>query len=125
MTEEKKNDLRHWLQRAQETLTEARTLKEAGLFIGTVNRLYYACFYAASALLETRGLTSLKHSGIISLLHQHFVKTAWFQMSTKNSIAICSTRAKAAIMIAIPLLLLKAPKRSSNQQPSLLIQYRG
>ncbi len=74
MTEEKKQDLRQRLHRAQETLTEARTLKEAGLYIGTVNRLYYACFYAASALLETRGLTSSKHSGIIALLHQHFVK---------------------------------------------------
>ncbi|MEK7727515.1 MAG: HEPN domain-containing protein [candidate division KSB1 bacterium] len=74
MTEEKKQDLRQWLHRAQETLTEARTLKDAGLYIGTANRLYYACFYAASALLETRGLNSSKHSGIIALLNQHFVK---------------------------------------------------
>ncbi len=74
MTEEKKQDLRQWLHRAQETLTEARTLKDAGLFIGTANRLYYACFYAASALLETRGLHSSKHSGVIALLNRHFVK---------------------------------------------------
>ena len=75
MTEEKKQDLRQRLHRAQETLTEARTLKDSGLYIGTVNRLYYASFYAVSALLETRGLTSSKHAGIIALLNQHFVKT--------------------------------------------------
>lgn len=75
MTEERKQDLRQRLHRAQETLTEARTLKDSGLYIGTVNRLYYASFYAVSALLETRGLTSSKHSGIIALLNQHLVKT--------------------------------------------------
>lgn len=75
MTEEKKKDLRQWLHRAQETLLEARTLKDAGLYIGTANRLYYACFYVASALLETHGMTSSKHSGDIALLNQHFVKT--------------------------------------------------
>lgn len=39
-----------------------------------MNRLYYACFYAATALLAQRGLASSKHAGVRSLLHQHFVK---------------------------------------------------
>jgi uncharacterized protein (UPF0332 family) len=40
-----------------------------------VNRLYYACFYAVSALLAQEGLSSSKHSGVRSLFNQHFVKT--------------------------------------------------
>ena len=39
-----------------------------------MNRLYYACFYAATALLADQGLASSKHAGARSLLHQHFVK---------------------------------------------------
>lgn len=40
-----------------------------------VNRLYYACFYAVSALLLLKGASSAKHSGTRSLFHQMFVKT--------------------------------------------------
>jgi uncharacterized protein (UPF0332 family) len=40
-----------------------------------VNRLYYACFYAVSALLLTKGLTATRHSGLRTLFHQHVVRT--------------------------------------------------
>jgi uncharacterized protein (UPF0332 family) len=40
-----------------------------------VNRLYYACFYAVSALLLTRGLSTSKHGYLRSLLHREFIKT--------------------------------------------------
>ncbi len=37
--------------------------------------LYYACFHAASALLLSRGFSSSKHTGVRSLLNEHFRKT--------------------------------------------------
>jgi uncharacterized protein (UPF0332 family) len=40
-----------------------------------VNRLYYACFYAVSALLLRHGFSSSKHTGVRSLFNRHFVKT--------------------------------------------------
>ncbi len=40
-----------------------------------VSRGYYAMFYAASALLLSRGFTSRKHSGILSAFGEQFVKT--------------------------------------------------
>jgi len=40
-----------------------------------VNRAYYAIFYAANALLATKGLERSKHSGVIAAFRQHFVKT--------------------------------------------------
>ena len=40
-----------------------------------MNRLYYACFYAVSALLIQQGLSSSKHTGIRSLFNRHYVKT--------------------------------------------------
>lgn len=64
----------HRLDRAEEALQEAELLLEAGHYNATVNRTYYACFYAVSALLLTENLSSSKHSGIRSLFSQHWVK---------------------------------------------------
>ena len=63
------------LQRARETLADARILADAGRWNPCVNRLYYACFYAVSALLIQEGLSSTKHTGLRSLFNRHFVKT--------------------------------------------------
>jgi uncharacterized protein (UPF0332 family) len=63
------------LERARESLEEAGLLLEQGHTNTFVNRLYYACFYAVSALLLTRGLSSAKHSGVRSIFHQNFIKT--------------------------------------------------
>jgi len=73
MTEKQKQAITQRLKRARETLAEAEILEEAHHFVGTVNRLYYACFYAVNALLEIKGLKSSKHSGVIALFNQHFV----------------------------------------------------
>ena len=48
---------------------------EKGLLVPAVNRLYYACFYAVSALLYTAGLASSRHSGVMALFEKQFVKT--------------------------------------------------
>ena len=63
------------LQRARETLADARILADACRWNPCVNRLYYACFYAVSALLIQEGLSSAKHTGLRSLFNRHFVKT--------------------------------------------------
>ncbi len=60
--------------RAKETLSETSLLLDAGHLNGAVNRLYYAAFYAARAILATKGLDSSKHSGVISLFNREFVK---------------------------------------------------
>jgi uncharacterized protein (UPF0332 family) len=67
--------VRHRLQRASNALAEARLLAEHGHTNACVNRLYYACFYAVSALLQSRGLSASKHTGVRSLFGRHFVKT--------------------------------------------------
>ena len=66
------------LERAWESLAEARILREGEHWNATVNRPYNACFYAVSALLLRGGFSSSKHSGIRALFSQHFVKTARF-----------------------------------------------
>jgi uncharacterized protein (UPF0332 family) len=62
--------------RAKETLAEAELLLQSGYRFGAINRLYYACFYAVSALLLSEGMSSSKHTGAISLFDQHWIKPA-------------------------------------------------
>jgi uncharacterized protein (UPF0332 family) len=63
------------MQRAREALGEADLLIGALRWRGALNRLYYAAFYAARAVLATRDLDSSRHSGVIALFQQHFVKS--------------------------------------------------
>ena len=62
------------IKRALETLEDARVLAQSSRWNACVNRLYYACFYAVSALLLQKGLSSSKHTGVRSLFNQHYVK---------------------------------------------------
>lgn len=78
MTHPNEDVIRFRLQRARETLDEARIMAQTEHWNGCVNRLYYACFYAVNAILLTKGLSSSKHSGVRSFFSLHFVKTGIF-----------------------------------------------
>ena len=75
MIEKSKIDLsRYRFQDAEEKLESATILLREKHFKDSLSRSYYAMFSAVRALLALRGLDSRKHSGIISLFNQHFVK---------------------------------------------------
>ena len=59
--------------KARNTVLQAETLFNIQQYIGAVNRAYYAMFYAALAILMTKGLGTSKHAGVISLLDKEFV----------------------------------------------------
>lgn len=64
-----------YLARARQALETGKLVLEHGDYIAAVNRAYYAIFYAANAMLATKGLERSKHSGVIAVFRQHFVKT--------------------------------------------------
>jgi uncharacterized protein (UPF0332 family) len=66
--------IRYRLERARETLVEADLMAQSGHWNGCVNRLYYACFYAVTALLLRHDLSAGKHAGVRSLFNRHFVR---------------------------------------------------
>jgi len=66
------------LKRAQEALDDAESDLEQERLNSAANRVYYATFYAATALLATRDLSSSRHSGVIGLFYRHFVQTGDF-----------------------------------------------
>lgn len=67
--------IQYRLERAHEGLDEAAILWKTEHYNSYVSRLYYACFYAVSALLLQNGLASSTHSGTQNLFAQHFVKS--------------------------------------------------
>lgn len=66
---------KHRLQRANEHYKSAELLLNSGFYHDSLGRSYYAMFAAARALLACQNLDSKKHSGVISLFNQNFVKT--------------------------------------------------
>jgi uncharacterized protein (UPF0332 family) len=65
----------HWKRKAHEALASALREHAAGDLDLAVNRIYYACFYAACAALLSEGRSFVKHAGVRSAIHQYFVKT--------------------------------------------------
>lgn len=62
------------LQRAFETLEEADYNAQGGYFNAAVNRLYYACYYSASALMNKYGLDTSTHNGIKAMIGLKFIR---------------------------------------------------
>jgi uncharacterized protein (UPF0332 family) len=63
------------LKKARQSLKTARLDLEAGDTDASVNRSYYAAFYAAWAMFEAAGVDKpKKHSGMISEFGRRFVK---------------------------------------------------
>jgi uncharacterized protein (UPF0332 family) len=74
--EEREAIVRLRMDRANETYSEvAAILIKNAMWRTAANRLYYACFYAAGALLMHDGHQAQTHGGVISLLGWHYVKT--------------------------------------------------
>ena len=78
MSDSKQQFVLYRIERAREALDDAGFLLQSGRLTGASNRVYYAMFYAASALLATRDLSASRHSGVIALFNDHFVKTGLF-----------------------------------------------
>jgi hypothetical protein len=69
-----KEVVRYWFEKAADALAAAGDELKAGRLSFSVNRIYYACFYAASAILLQKGLKFKKHSGVRAAFHKHLVK---------------------------------------------------
>lgn len=67
--------LHYWFNKSQDSLDAAQDEMKAGRLSFSVNRIYYACFYAVSAILLQERLDFKKHSGVRAAFHQHLVKS--------------------------------------------------
>ena len=70
--------MRYRLEQAEEALAAARLLLREGSLRASVNRSYYAMFYAILALLASRKEETSKHSGAIALFDRLYVHAGVF-----------------------------------------------
>jgi uncharacterized protein (UPF0332 family) len=73
--EERKSIVTYRIDNAQNTLAEVLDHCERGFYNTAINRMYYACFYAASALLVANHIEAKSHEGVRQMLGKHFVLT--------------------------------------------------
>ncbi len=73
MTDEERNAIvRYRMDNASGTLREVLDHCESGYYNTAVNRIYYACYYAESALLIANGFAVKSHDGVRQMLGKEF-----------------------------------------------------
>lgn len=61
------------LEKAKQSLKEAKAIARLGYWNLVGNRLYYTVYYASSALILDKGFKAKTHSGIIALIGEKFI----------------------------------------------------
>jgi len=67
--------IEHRLNRAKETLEEAKLSIDNERLLLAANRIYYAVFYAVSALGLKNDFATSKHAQLLSWFNKNFIKT--------------------------------------------------
>lgn len=63
------------MEKAHNTMEQVKNIVSLGYWDMIANRLYYAAYYAVSALLLQDGYSVQTHQGIIQMLGLHYIKT--------------------------------------------------
>ena len=75
MTIENREDyIKYRFYRAKESYEDALILAEKGKWNSTINRPYYACYYAVVSLLLKNNIETRSHDGARTQFGKHFVK---------------------------------------------------
>ncbi len=84
MTKDQNDYINYRIQRASETLNDAKLLADNGRWNSCINRLYYANFYAVSALLYYQSIETKTHKGVRIKFMSEFIKTGLFDKDFGN-----------------------------------------
>ena len=80
----------------QEALVDAKLMFDNGRYKNTLNRAYYAIFYAIRAVNALSDFDSSKHSGVIAFFNQHYVKEGIFPKEASKIIKLASENRERA-----------------------------
>ncbi len=75
---EKEQAVRLKLKKARALMSEVEIQLQNKFYATAINRIYYSCFHATKALLLTKDLAPKTHSGVVAMLHRHFVSQNLF-----------------------------------------------
>ncbi len=69
---------------ARQALREAQVMIDNCFWNAALNRMYYACYYAASGLMVKNDIEAKSHSGIRQMLGLHFIRTGKLSVDAGN-----------------------------------------
>ena len=75
------------IERAYGSLKEARLMAQGEFYNAAINRLYYACYYMAVALLLKHNISAQTHSGVKTMLGMHFTSKGKLSISASKIFA--------------------------------------
>lgn len=75
-----REEIQLYLDRAKRDLRAVEVNIQNELYNVAISRAYYAMFYAATALLQSKGIERKKHAGVISAFGEYFVKTGLIEV---------------------------------------------
>ncbi len=79
MNEDKHKIISYRIDRATQSIKDAKILFKNESLNSCINRIYYALFYVISALLLRDGVTPSKHTGVKSIFFKNYIKTNVFE----------------------------------------------
>ncbi len=83
------------LQQAKETLKEAEILADEQHWRGSINRAYYAMFYAILALTIVKGFSTSKHAGVLAFFDREYIKPGILPKSLSKQLHLAFERRQA------------------------------
>ena len=72
--QERYDIVRYRIECAEKTLGEIDSLLTLKYYNNAANRMYYACYYAVSALLIAYGIITKSHDGVKQMFGMHFIR---------------------------------------------------
>ena len=66
--------IKYRIDRSLETFKEAKAMIDNEFWNASVNRIYYSCYYAVSAILLKKSVETNSHKGIRQMFGLHFVQ---------------------------------------------------
>lgn len=66
--------IKYRIEKSDQAYNDALILARSGSWNGSINRLYYACYYLVSALTLKDGIETKTHSGLRNQLNLHYIK---------------------------------------------------
>lgn len=79
--EEREAIVDYRLEKSEKTLSDVIKSFEFEMYNTCANRLYYAFYYAASALLIRNGISAHTHSRVLAMINLHYVRNGIFDKS--------------------------------------------
>ena len=80
--------IKYRMERAYDSMNEAKLLADESFYNAAINRLYYACYYAAVALLLANDIPAQTHSGVKTMLGLHFITKGKLSSSAGKTLAV-------------------------------------